>query len=184
MFFLVVQINCSGNSKKKKRSCLTDAAAERQKIKKIPYETTVRHEFGAFDSNPHGFTMVFIITHALYCPICLDIKRRQMKGPSPCRSEYWYAHTPTHTHRLMGKDEESYNIYGKRERAVFAEIDKVLSPCPHIQWCAPGHSIKVFLLPAAQPDTSRHSATKTSKPFGTASLTFIDTHTHSSIAPL
>lgn len=37
--------------------------------------------------------------------------------------------------------------------------DNVLSPCPHIQRCAPGHPVNGFPLPADQPDTLGCSAT-------------------------
>lgn len=50
----------------------------------------------------------------------------------------------THIHTLTDASTKRAITFMVKERAIFAEIDNVLSPCPHIQPPAPGHSIKAF----------------------------------------
>lgn len=83
----------------------------------------------------------------------------------------------THMH-TQARTKRAITFMGK-ERAAFVEINNVLSPCPHIHWCAPAHSIKASpCKPISRPLQGalepRHHRLRHSQPHKSTE----DTHTH------
>lgn len=111
-------------------------------------ETIVQWRISGILSQSHRCRIAFIIINTLErCyVICCDIIETVKQVQCWLRSWKDYypfiqstcMHSHTHTHR------SKHQIFMVKERAIFAEIDNVLSPCPHIQPPAPGHSITAF----------------------------------------